>query len=220
MTTKKTIRELIFQSTKWMRLLAIIPLVVSIIIYTNHLFTYQRAVNNIHRANEISTAFRTQVIEDVWGLVYGQVTPAVFSQENIITDLREDITDMADKAQSQAEHATLMLTLEAVDSMETYVETIKENIVMNQPVAKNENVMLQVESSNLLVLDILQEFIEVEINFASSTGSEVMNSVIVLSIIEGFVLLATFILSKRIKHSLTKNVEMPLNELIDRKSVV
>ncbi len=41
MTTKKTIRELIFQSTKWMRLLAIIPLVVSIIIYTNHLFTYQ-----------------------------------------------------------------------------------------------------------------------------------------------------------------------------------
>ncbi|WP_373737881.1 hypothetical protein [Jeotgalibaca porci] len=78
MTTKKTIRELIFQSTKWMRLLAIIPLVVSIIIYTNHLFTYQRAVNNIHRANEISTAFRTQVIEDVWGLVYGQVTPCCF----------------------------------------------------------------------------------------------------------------------------------------------
>ena len=215
MTTKKTIRELIFQSTKWMRLLAIIPLVVSIVIYTNHLFTYQRAVNNIHRANEISTAFRTQVIEDVWGLVYGQVTPAVFSQENIITDLREDITDMADKAQSQAEHATLMLTLEAVDSMEMYVATIKENIVINQPVAKNENVMLQVESSNLLVLDILQEFIEVEINFASSTGSEVMNSVIVLSIIEGFVLLATFIFSKRIKHSLTKNVEMPLNELME-----
>lgn len=214
MTKQTTIKELLSQSNKWMRLLATIPLVVSILFYTNHLFTYQRVVDNVHQANAIASTFRTQVIEDVWGLVYGQVKPDDFSKNNTIAVLREDIKSILSNTESQNERSTLNLTLEAIDSMEAYVETIKENITYNQPTVKNDLLMEQVESSNLLVLDILQQFVEDEIHYASTKGSEVMKSVIILSILEASILWATFIFSRRIKNLLTHNVEQPIDELM------
>lgn len=214
MNKKITIKELFFQSTRWMRILATIPLVVSVMIYTNYLMTYQRAVDNINQANNISSTFRTYLLEDVWDLVYGTVKPDEFSDDNIIKDVNVKIREIQLNTKEQNELATLNLATEAIDSLESHIRNIQDNIVKQRPMAENEKIMKQVEASNLLVLDILQEFVEVEIQYASTKGSDVMQSVIVLSVIEVMILIITFIFSRNIKQLLTVSVEEPLEELV------
>lgn len=211
---KKSIKNILLQSNRWMGLLATIPLIISVIIYTHHLFVYQRAVDNIHQANKVSSRFRTDVLEDIWDLVYGQTTPEIFNDNNIVNDLRQEVNDIKYNTETLTETSTLNLTLEAIDALEDHIEKIESNILNNEPIEKNEIIMKQVESSNLLVLDILQEFVEIEINYASNKGTEVMHSVIVLSFIQVGILLFNFIFLKKINNYLTKNVEVPIHELI------
>lgn len=209
-----SIKKILLQSNRWMRLLATIPLIISVIIYTHHLFVYQRAVNNIHQANEVSSKFRTHIIENIWDLVYGLTTPKEFNENNIVNNLREEINEIKRNTKTQTETSTLNLTLESIDVLEGHIEKIKDNILQNEPLRKNEILMQQVESSNLLVIDILQEFVEGEINYASNKGTEVMHSVIILSFIEVGILIFNFVLLKKINGYLTKNVEKPINELV------
>lgn len=214
MNKKLTIKELFFQSTRWMRLLATIPLVVSIMIYTYFLMTYQQAVDNINQANEISSTFRSHLLEDVWDLVYGTVKPEEFNEDNIITDVKVSIQNIQSHTKQQTELATLNLASKALDSLDSYVTTIQDNIMKQRPMVENEKIMIQVEATHLLVLDILQEFVEIEIQYASTQGNHVMQAVIVLSVIEAMILVVTFIFSTNIKQILTTQVEEPLDELV------
>lgn len=208
-----SIKKILLQSNRWMRLLATIPLIISVIIYTHHLFVYQRAVNNIHQANEVSSKFRTHIIENIWDLVYGLTTPKEFNENNIVNNLREEINEIKRNTKTQTETSTLNLTLESIDVLEGHIEKIKDNILQNEPLRKNEILMQQVESSNLLVIDILQEFVEGEINYASNKGTEVMHSVIILSFIEVGILIFNFVLLKKINGYLTKMWESQLMNL-------
>ncbi|MBU5594325.1 histidine kinase [Amphibacillus sp. MSJ-3] len=211
---KKTIKEVFLQSNRWMGLVATIPLIISVIIYTHHLFVYQRAVTNIHQANKVSSRFRTDVLEDIWDLVYGQTTPERFNHNNTVNDLRQEIEIIKHNTETQTGTSTLNLTLEAIDALEDHIEKIEYNILNNESLEKNEGIMKQVESSNLLVLDILQEFVEIEINYASNKGSKVMHSVVILSFIQVGILVFNFIFLKKVNHYLAKNVEEPIHELI------
>lgn len=133
---KKSIKNILLQSNRWMGLLATIPLIISVIIYTHHLFVYQRAVDNIHQANKVSSRFRTDVLEDIWDLVYGQTTPEIFNDNNIVNDLRQEVNDIKYNTETLTETSTLNLTLEAIDALEDHIEKIESNILNNEPIEK------------------------------------------------------------------------------------
>ena len=92
---KQTTIKSLLQRISWLMLvLSIVPLIISVLIYTRYLFAYERSVGNISEANRIANDVEEKIMEEAWSLTYGQMTTAEFSQSNSVNRIKREITEI------------------------------------------------------------------------------------------------------------------------------
>ena len=144
---KKTSIKGIFQQTnKLMILVAFLPLLISSIFYSRQIFIYQNTINNIEEANQLSGKVDAIVLEEMWDLVFGQKSVADVQVNNVIEELRADLDHIQTNTNTAKEKNTLAVALRTLDSLETYQNKLIENIANDEPLEKNQYVMVQVDS--------------------------------------------------------------------------
>lgn len=213
---KKTpsIQQIFSQANKLMFALAVIPLLISILLYSRQLFIYQRTVANIQEASAIAAKVDDTVLEEMWDVVTGQVPLKQYSKNSIVDELRTDISHIQDNISTKGERSILEVALRIIDSMESYQEDILNNLSEENSYEKNKEAMTQVESVTQLLSDILQEFVRIEINLASQKNTEMVQSVMVLSVVELLIVVAIIYFVRKNRRFLNERIQVPLNDLI------
>lgn len=212
---QKSIKQIFQQSNRLMLVVGIVPLLISIMFYTRYIFIYEKSIHTIQEANLISRKVKEEVLEDMWDVAFGLTKLESQATPPIILELREDIEVLQPRLHSTEEQTTLAVVLRTLDTLETYSNLLVANLETEKPVAENEEIMLQIEAINLLLYDLVQDFIQVEIQMAANTSSEVMQSVILISIFQLGMILAIIFFTKRNTRFLETNIKKPITNLID-----
>ncbi|MGM0169068.1 two-component system, sensor histidine kinase YesM [Enterococcus sp. AZ135] len=212
---KQTTIKSLLQRISWLMLtLSIVPLIISVVIYTRYLFTYERSVGNISEANRIANEVEEKIMEEAWSLTYGQLTPTEFKKSNSVNRIKKEIGQIKKNTQSTQERATLNIVNRSLDNVNNYLEKILHNIETDEPFEENQELMVHVESATNLVHDILQDFVNVEIKLAASHSQQVRHSIIILSVIEGAIILTIILFTRTTNMRLIKQIQQPMDEMI------
>ncbi len=107
MTKNLSIKQIFAQANKAMLLFAVIPLLLSILLYSQQLLIYQQTIANIQKADAIALKVDQKVLESMWDLISGQVTVDEFNKENILEELRNDIREIKNNTNTLKEISTL-----------------------------------------------------------------------------------------------------------------
>lgn len=209
-----SIKQIFSQTNKFMLAVAIIPLLSSVILYSRQIFLYQTAVKNIQQANAIAAKVDDEVLEEMWDLVFGRIPLKDYKQHGIVAELQQEIHAIQENTSTNQELSTLDVSLRVLDTLKHYQAEIIANIENNEPIAKNEEIMNQIDAVTQLLADILQDFVRVEINLASQKNEELVRSLIVLSLIELLITFAIIYFTRKNQKFLDKRIQAPLNSLI------
>ncbi|MHC5216590.1 sensor histidine kinase [Enterococcus sp. LJL128] len=209
-----SIQQIFSQANKLMFALAVIPLLVSVILYSRQIFIYQNTVTNIQEANEIAAKVDDTVLEEMWDVVTGQIQLNDYKKNSIVDELRKDIYHIQENTSTKGERSILEVSLRIIDTLENYQEDILNNLTKENSYEKNKEVMVQVESVTQLLSDILQEFVRIEINLASQKNTELIQSLVFLSLIELLILVGIIYFVSKNRRFLNERVQEPLNNLI------
>ena len=213
---KKTSIKGIFQQTnKLMILVAFLPLLISSIFYSRQIFIYQNTINNIEEANQLSGKVDAIILEEMWDLVFGQKSVADVQVNNVIEELRADLDHIQTNTNTAKEKNTLAVALRTLDSLETYQNKLIENIANDEPLEKNQYVMVQVDSVIELLSEILQEFVRVEISLASQTNQDLIQSVLLLIAFQLLLILLIIYFISKNRRFVRENLQNPLDRLVE-----
>lgn len=212
---KQTTIKSLLQRISWLMLvLSIVPLIVSVVIYTRYLFAYERSVGNISEANRIANEVEEKIMEEAWSLTYGQTATADFAKNNSVNRIKTEISQIKKNTHGSQERATLNIVNRSLDNVSSYLEKIVDNIESDAPFKENQELMVHVESATNLVHDILQDFVNVEIKLAASHSQQVRRSIIILSVIEAGIIGTIIYFSRKTNTRLMKQIQQPMEEMV------
>ena len=215
MTKNLSIKQIFAQANKAILLFAVIPLLLSILLYSQQLLIYQQTIANIQKGDAIALKVDQKVLESMWDLISGQVTVDEFNEENILEELRNDIREIKNNTNTLKEISTLDVSLRTIDTLEDYQNELINNILAKDFMDTNEEIINQVDSVTQLLSDILQDFVRVEIDLASKKNTTLVRSLILLTIVELGVLSTIFFYAKKNRRFLERKVQEPINQLIE-----
>ncbi|MBU5365829.1 histidine kinase [Enterococcus devriesei] len=214
MKKQASIKSLLKRVSWLMLALAIVPLLISVLIYTRYLFAYEKSVQNISEANQIAKNVEETIMEEAWGLTYGQITPKEYKQSNNVHKIKKKISRIKQNTQNAQERATLNIVLRSLDNVDGYLAKIMVNIENNAPFDENQALMTHVQSATKLVHEILLDFVNVEIESAANNSREVRQAIIVLSVVEVFIIGIVIWFTRNTNQRMTSQIQEPMEELI------
>lgn len=197
-----------------MLLLAVIPLLISILLYSRQILIYQKTIGNIKEANMIALKVDQTVLERMWDLISGQATIEAFTEKNILEELRNDIRQIQSNTNTAKEASTLDVALRTIDTLEDYQNELITNIRAEDSIEKNEQIINEVDAVTQLLSAILQDFVRVEIDLASKKSSELIRSLVILTFMDLFLLSSIFFLAQKNRRFMEEHVQKPVNRLI------
>ncbi|MBP1042743.1 histidine kinase [Vagococcus sp. BWB3-3] len=214
MFTSKSIRQIFQRQSTLILIVAILPLIFNTFFYTKQLYMYQKVVENINAANEISSIVKDEIPVKMRDLAYGQTNANSPEAKNILINVRKDIQQIEKNTTTRHETSILEVTYRTLDTIQTYLDEMIHNLQTEEPVAKNETTLAQIDSVNQLLDDVLQDFVKVEIELASQKNEQIANSVTILLKVQAAIFIIILFFIGWTKYSLTKYVQQPIDTLV------
>lgn len=214
MFTSKSIRQIFQRQSTLILIVAILPLIFNTFFYTKQLYMYQKVVENINAANEISSIVKDEIPVKMRDLAYGQTNANSPEAKNILINVRKDIQQIEKNTTTHHETSILEVTYRTLDTIQTYLDEMIHNLQTEEPVAKNETTLAQIDSVNQLLDDVLQDFVKVEIELASQKNEQIANSVTILLKVQAAIFIIILFFIGWTKYSLTKYVQQPIDTLV------
>ncbi len=214
MFTSKSIRQIFQRQSTLILIVAILPLIFNTFFYTKQLYMYQKVVENINAANEISSIVKDEIPVKMRDLAYGQTNANSPEAKNILINVRKDIQQIEKNTTTHHETSILEVTYRTLDTIQTYLDEMIHNLQTEEPVAKNEITLAQIDSVNQLLDDVLQDFVKVEIKLASQKNEQIANSVTILLKVQAAIFIIILFFIGWTKYSLTKYVQQPIDTLV------
>lgn len=210
-----SLKQIFSKVNKLMFFFAVVPVLVSVALYSRQILIYQRTINNVQNANTIATKVNNHVREELWNLVSGQTSIVAYQRKDIVKELRQEMGALQRNTTTSEEAGILQVASGVLDTLADHQQEIITNIKHDdQAYDKNKAVMTQVESVTNLLADILQEFVGVEIKRAGKKNNELFHSLIFLSILMFVMILFIFYFAQKNRRYLVENVEEPLADII------
>lgn len=209
-----SIKEIFAQTNKLMLILAIQPLLVSILMYSRQIVMYQETIKNVQKANAIASNVDGKVLGKMWDLVFGETAVSKYQENNVIKELRQKISLIQQNTHTAEESSTLDVSLRTLNTLKNYEKKIIKNIRDDRPVEENQELMNQVDSVTQLLSDILHEFVSVEINAASRKNTMMIHSLLVLSLFELIIVICIIAITHKNRRLVNQKIQKPLNDLI------
>lgn len=209
-----SIKQIFAQTNKLMLTLAVIPLLSSILLYSRQIYIYQRAFTNIEEANLIVTKVDQQVLKEMWDVVFGIVPPHAYQQKNTLKEVRTAINKIKENTSSSVEQSSLNVAISIIDTITDYQSKIIDNISLGDSVTDNEQMMVEIDALTRLLIDRLKDFVGVEIEVASVRHQEMIRSLILLTIVEGFIILMIIYSVRKNKKIINEKIQQPIDHLI------
>ncbi len=193
-------------------LILVIPIVLSLVMMLVYAWKYHSSIVRM----ETIANLKTQVTEDIpgsaWNIVSGRET---FAESRIYSRIHDvDATIERITEETGAENRlSLVVAGRTMQTLENYVDKIRDNIDAGVPVVDNESVLAEVRDVAALVDSMLNEYIALEIDSAARMSGSLRISIIFTAVAEFLIVIASlWIRNVSVKHT-AQSVRKPIERL-------
>jgi len=209
---EKSIVGKIDSMTQKIVIMLVFPIFVSLVLMLVYAGRYHNAIRRMETIANLKTVVAEEIPESVWDIVSGRETVTgskVYATIHGVHDTIDEIVESAD----DDDRLSLMVADRIMQTLENYVNQIRDNIEAGRPVVENEEVLNEVRDVAALVDSMLNDYIAKEIESTAERSSTLRLLILVTAVLEGIVvILAWFLRNKSMKNT-AAFVKQPIDRL-------
>ncbi len=181
---------------------------------------YDRIITNVSRTNRLNQIVKTDISNEIWDIVAGNIDFSKGEQYEIIIDIRFRLEEILRNTEVTENRQMLEVSGRALDTLTQYVDRLGLQIQNNFPVTENEQILDEIRGVSELISDILQDFIVLEIESAANTNESIKRIAVTLSLMQILVVLIVTLFSIFTQRSVSLSINKPINELVKLSSEI
>ncbi len=193
-------------------LMLVVPIIISLVLMLVYAYKYHNAIVRM----ETITSLKTVVTEDIpgsaWNIVSGRET---FPESNIYLKIKNvnETIDLITEQTGAENRLSLIVASRTMQTLQNYVDQIRDNIDAQVPVVENEAVLTEVRGVASLVDSMLNDYIAQEITSAARMSGSLMLGVIITAVVEILIVVMAMIVRNRAVMATEKSVRRPIERL-------
>ena len=193
-------------------IMLVFPIFVSLVLMLVYAGRYHNAIKRMETIASLKTVVSEDIPGNVWDIVSGRETVAESKVYATIHEVHETISEIMEEADDE-DRLSLVVADRTMQTLENYVNQIRDNIDAGRPVVDNEEILNEVRDVANLVDSMLNEYIAREIDSTARRSSILRLMILITAILEGIVvILAWFLRNKSMKNT-AAFVRRPIDRL-------
>ena len=193
-------------------LMLVFPIIISLLLMLFYAYKYHSSIQRM----ETIAGLKTVVAEDIpgaaWNIISGRET---FAESKIYVMMHdvEDTVERISEETSEENRLSLMVAGRTMETLENYVDIIRDNIDKQVPVVENEAVLVEVRDVAALVDSMLNEYVAKEIESSAKMSISLLWVIIITAVAEVIIVILAIWFRNRSMKKTASFVRQPIEEL-------
>ena len=193
-------------------LMLVLPIIISLVLMLLYAWRYHSAITRMGKIAELKTTVNEEIPGKLWNVVSGRESFPQSSVYKMIIKVNETIETVTDQT-AEENRISLIVARRTMDTLENYVDKLRDNINAEVPVVENEALLVEVRDIAALVDSMLNEYIELEIKSTARMSTTLWLIVIITAVFEILVLLVAMLFRTRSMKATARLVRKPIERL-------
>ena len=193
-------------------LMLVLPIIISLVLMLLYAWRYHSAITRMGKIAELKTTVNEEIPGKLWNVVSGRESFPQSSVYKMIIKVNETIETVTDQT-AEENRISLIVARRTMDTLENYVDKLRDNINAEVPVVENEALLVEVRDIAALVDSMLNEYIELEIKSTAQMSTTLWLIVIITAVFEILVLLVAMLFRTRSMKATARLVRKPIERL-------
>ena len=190
----------------------VFPIFVSLVLMLVYAGRYHNAIKRMETIANLKTVVSEEIPESVWAIVSGRETVVESKVYASIHGVHDTIGEIMERADDE-DRLSLVVADRTMQTLENYVNQIRDNIEEGRPVVENEEVLNEIRDVASLVDSMLNEYIAKEIESTARRSDILRNLIIITAVLEGFIVVMAWMLRNRSMRKTALFVKQPIDRL-------
>ncbi len=187
-TKEKSILGAINSLTHRLVLLLVFPIIISLVLMLFYGWEYHSAIRRMGEITELKAVVAEEIPEKAWNIVSGRDTLPGSDIYIVIHEVENRIDEVTLQAKEE-NRLSLVVAGRTMETLENYVDQIRDNVNDEVPVVENEAVLAEVRNVSALVDSMLNDYIELEITSTAKMSTTLHLIIIITAIVEILIVL-------------------------------
>ena len=187
-TKEKSILGAINSLTHRLVLLLVFPIIISLVLMLFYGWEYHSAIRRMGEITELKAVVAEEIPEKAWNIVSGRDALPGSDIYIVIHEVENRIDEVTLQAKEE-NRLSLVVAGRTMETLENYVDQIRDNVNDEVPVVENEAVLAEVRNVSALVDSMLNDYIELEITSTAKMSTTLHLIIIITAIVEILIVL-------------------------------
>ena len=197
----------------------VFPIIISLVLMLFYAWKYHSAILRMGKITELKEVVLEEIPERAWNIVSGKET---FPQSNVYRMIKEveEIIGEVTLQTSEENRLSLVVAGRTMETLQNYIDQIRDNIADEVPVVENEGVLAEVRDVAALVDKMLNEYIALEITSTAQMSMRLRVITLVTAIVEALIVILAMVIRTRSMKATAALVRKPIEKLEEVTSVL
>jgi two-component system, sensor histidine kinase YesM len=209
----KSIRKTLHVTTIVIILATLVPFLINTLYYNLTLSQYERIIENVYSANSLSSRLQDEIYITIWNVVAGKTRFSDNTQYELIARIRNRLDELAKNANSEDNGYLIQVARNTLETIQSYVDKIGDNIATSRPVHDNEKILGEISSVSSLLYDVIQKFVAAETELAHIQNARIQRSLDLMIVLQVALFAATLAFLFRNYRQLNRSINDPIYRL-------
>lgn len=193
-------------------LMLVFPIIISLVLMLFYAQKYHNSIERMETVASIKKVVTEEIPENAWNIVSGRTT---FPESRIYVSIQKVKDTIGAISEQTAEENSLSLIVagRTMQTLENYVNRIRDNIEADVPVVDNEAVLEEVRGVAKLVDSMLNDYISAEINTTARMSFSLRMWVLITAVAEALIVLVALLVRNRSVKVTASSVRLPIERL-------
>ena len=200
-------------------MMLVFPIIISLVLMLFYAWKYHSAILRMGKITELKEVVSEEIPERAWNIVSGKET---FPQSNIykmIMEVEEIIGEVTQQT-SEENRLSLVVAGRTMETLQNYIDQIRDNIADEVPVVDNEAVLAEVRDVAALVDSMLNEYIALEITSTAQMSMRLRLTTFVTAIAEVLIVIFAMVIRAGSMKATAALVREPIDKLEEVTAVL
>lgn len=216
---ERSILGAIYDMSHKLVLMLVFPIIISLVLMLFYAWRYHSAILRMGRITELKSVVAEDIPEKAWNIVSGKQT---FPQSSIYKEIMEVNETIEEVTARTAEENRLSLIVagRTMETLQNYIDKIRDNISQGVPVVENEAVLAEVRGVAALVDSMLNDYIALEITSTARMSERLQIITLVTAVIEALIVIIAMLVRNRSMKATAALVREPIEKLEEVTAVL
>lgn len=209
---EKSIIGKIDSMSQKMLIMLVFPVILSLALMLLYAARYHSAIKRMEIIANLKTVVSEDIPESVWDIVSGRETVTGSRVYTTIREVHETLQEIMGRADDE-DSLSLMVADRTMQTLENYVNQIRDNIEAGRSVVENEEVLNEIRGVASLVDSMLNEYIAKEIDSSARRSSTLQLLILITAVAETVVVVLAWVIRNRSMKHTAAFVKQPIDRL-------